>query len=135
MALGDELMDQAFKRTRAGRLVPAGFRRRREYIPIQMAIVLSANRDIHESEKEGFRGGEFLFCDVPESKKSSRRTIAAGQGDALLFCTRDRLERVGGVFGLQAVKHGVNEITEGTRVVLGVPFHEYRWYLGGWLDL
>ncbi len=83
------------------------------YFPIQMAAVLSPNRDIHESETEGFRGGEFLFCDVPESKKSQRRTIAAGQGDALLFCTRDRLERVGGVFGLQAVKHGVSEITEG----------------------
>jgi uncharacterized protein len=96
------------------------------YFPIQMAVVLSPNRDIHESEADGFRGGKFLFCDVPESKKSRWQTIAAGQGDALLFCTRDRLERVGGVHGLQAVMHGVSEITEGTRLVLGVPFHEYR---------
>jgi uncharacterized protein len=96
------------------------------YFPIQMAVVLSPNRDTQESEAEGFRGGEFLFHDVPEGKKSRKRTIAAGLGDALLFCTRDRLARVGGMYGLQPVKHGVNEITEGTRVVLGVPFHEYR---------
>jgi len=24
------------------------------------------------------------------------------------------------------VKHGVSEITDGERIVLGVPFHEYR---------
>jgi hypothetical protein len=33
---------------------------------------------------------------------------------------------VGGAYGLQPVMHGVSEITEGSRVVLGVPFHEYR---------
>jgi len=63
--------------------------------------------------QEGFRGGEFLFCDVPEGKKSRRRVIPAGLGDAVLFCTRDRLVRVGGAYDLQPVK-------------LGVPFHEYR---------
>lgn len=39
---------------------------------------------------------------------------------------RDRLMRIGGVYGLQPVKHGVARITEGTRLVLGVPFREYR---------
>jgi hypothetical protein len=63
---------------------------------------------------------------VPEGTKSRRRAIPAGMGDALLFCTRDRLVCVGGAYGLQPVKHGVNRITEGTRFVLGVPFHEYR---------
>lgn len=63
---------------------------------------------------------------VPEGKKSRRREIAAGLGDVLLFCTRDRLVNVGGAYGLQPVKHGVATITAGTRFVLGVPFHEYR---------
>jgi len=44
----------------------------------------------------------------------------------LLFCTRDRLAPVGGVYGLQPVKHGVALIAAGMRFVLGVPFHEYR---------
>ena len=34
--------------------------------------------------------------------------------------------RVGGAYGLQPVKHGVTPVTHGDRVVLGVPFHEYR---------
>ena len=75
---------------------------------------------------DGFQGGEFLFCDVPEGKKAPRRQFAAGLGDAVLFCTRDRLAKVGGVYGLQPVKHGAAPITAGERFVLGVPFHEYR---------
>jgi len=94
------------------------------FFPIQMAVVLSSPAD--SSNPNGFQGGEFLFCDVPEGKKSRRQEVAAGLGDMLLFCTRDRLVTVGGVHGLQAVKHGVAPIVAGTRFVLGVPFHEYR---------
>lgn len=96
------------------------------YFPIQMAVVLSERTDSDDPLGQGFRGGEFQFCDVPSVKKSQRREIAAGLGDVVLFCTRDRLVPVGGVYGLQPVKHGVNRITAGTRFVLGVPFHEYR---------
>ena len=67
-----------------------------------------------------------MLCDVPERRKSRRRSVAAGLGDAVLFCTRDRLVRVGGIHGLQPVKHGAARITAGVRYVLGVPFHEYR---------
>jgi hypothetical protein len=94
------------------------------FFPIQMAVVLSPQAD--SSNPEGFQGGEFLFCDVPQGKKSRRLEVAAGLGDMLLFCTRDRLVAVGGVHGLQAVKHGVAPIRAGTRFVLGIPFHEYR---------
>ena len=47
-------------------------------------------------------------------------------GDAVLFCTRNRLVPVGGLYGLQPVKHGMTPITSGMRFALGVPFHEYR---------
>jgi hypothetical protein len=96
------------------------------FFPIQMAVVLSPRADQAEPPTAGFTGGEFLFCDVPEGKKSRRREIAAGLGDAVLFCTRDRLVAIGGAYGLQPVKHGVATITAGERFVLGVPFHEYR---------
>jgi hypothetical protein len=96
------------------------------YFPIQMAVVLSPLARAADRSEEGFEGGEFLFCDVPEHRKSRRRVVAAGLGDALLFGTRDRLVPIGGAYGLQPVKHGVNLITSGTRLVLGLPFHEYR---------
>jgi hypothetical protein len=96
------------------------------FFPVQMAVVLSRRADPEDPESGGFRGGEFLLCDVPERRKSLRRSVAAGLGDAVLFCTRDRLVRVGGIYGLQPVKHGAARVTAGTRFVLGVPFHEYR---------
>ena len=111
---------------------PGGFNalhrdlRGRVFFPIQLAVVLSPRADQADVAAEGFEGGEFLFCDIPERGKSRRRTLAAGLGDGVLFCTRDRLVPIGGVYGLQPVKHGVARITSGTRVVLGVPFHEYR---------
>ncbi len=95
------------------------------YFPIQMAVVLS-QRAGPENPEDGFHGGEFMLCDVPENKKSRTRRFAAGLGDVLLFCTRDRLTPIGGIYGLQPVKHGVTPITRGTRFVLGLPFHEYR---------
>jgi uncharacterized protein len=96
------------------------------FFPVQMAVVLSPRADAADPAAGGFTGGEFLLSDVPERRKTRRRAVAAGLGDAVLFCTRDRLVRVGGVYGLQPVKHGVARITAGTRLVLGIPFHEYR---------
>lgn len=96
------------------------------FFPIQMAVLLSARVDSSHEQTDGFQGGQFLFCDVPEGRKSRHREIEFDQGDAILFCTRDRLVRVGGAYGFQPVKHGVAPITAGTRFVLGVPFHEYR---------
>jgi hypothetical protein len=95
------------------------------FFPIQLAVVLSPKAS-DDASSEGFRGGEFLLRDVPETRKSLRRDMAAGLGDAILFCTRDRLVSVGGVFGLQPVKHGLSTVESGERYVLGVPFHEYR---------
>jgi hypothetical protein len=108
---------------------PGGFNalhrdlRGRLYFPIQLAVVLSARAD---QDPEGFEGGEFLLCDVPEGPKAHRREIPAGLGDAVFFCTRDRLVPIGGAYGLQPVKHGVERIRSGNRLVLGLPFHEYR---------
>lgn len=107
---------------------PGGFNalhrdiRGRVFFPVQLAVVLSPRAD---QAPHGFQGGEFLFCDVPEGKKARRREVAAGLGDAVLFCTRDRLVQIGGTYGLQPVKHGMAPLTAGSRTVLGVPFHEY----------
>jgi hypothetical protein len=96
------------------------------FFPLQLAVVLSRAALEEDPADEGFRGGEFLLCDVAEGRKTRPQVIPAGQGDAIVFCTRDRLAMVGGNYGLQEVMHGAAPITAGTRVVLGVPFHEYR---------
>ena len=96
------------------------------FFPIQLAVVLSPRADLEDADTQGFQGGEFLFCDSPAGRKSPRREVVLSLGDAVLFCTRDRLVRTGGVVGLQPVKHGAASITAGTRFVVGVPFHEYR---------
>jgi hypothetical protein len=97
--------------------------RGRIFFPIQLAVVLSPRAD---RAADGFEGGRLLFCDVPEGPKARRREVPAGLGDAVLFGTRDRLVAIGGAYGSQRVKHGVSPITAGSRMVLGVPFHEYR---------
>jgi Tfp pilus assembly protein PilF len=97
--------------------------RGRVFFPIQLAVVLSPRAD---QAADGFEGGAFLFCDVPEGPRSRRREVPAGLGDAVLFCTRDRLVRIGGAYGLQPVKHGMAPLTAGSRTALGIPFHEYR---------
>jgi hypothetical protein len=108
---------------------PGGFNalhrdlRGRVFFPIQLAVVLSPRAD---QDPQGFTGGEFQLCDVPEGPKARRREVRAGLGDGVLFCTRDRLVPIGGAYGLQPVKHGVTRIDAGTRLVRGVPFHECR---------
>jgi uncharacterized protein len=96
------------------------------FFPIQMAVLLSPRCDQGDACPDAFQGGEFLLCDVPEGRKSRRQEVSLGMGDAVLFCTRDRLARVGRVYGLQPVKHGVARVAAGTRYALGAPFHEYR---------
>jgi uncharacterized protein len=49
------------------------------FFPIQMAVVLSPRADPSAPLADGFQGGEFLFCDVPEGAKSRRRQVVAGR--------------------------------------------------------
>ena len=102
-----------------GILAPHRDLRGKVYFPIQVAAVLS------EAGPAGFAGGAFILTDVPERRNSSRRKFPAGLGDAILFCTRERLVRIGGAYGLQPVMHGVEPIESGTRFVLGMPLHEF----------
>src|SRR5262249_16296986 len=55
------------------------------FFPIQLAVVLSP-RAADGADAEGFAGGDFVLCDVPEGEKAQRREMPAGLGDALLFC-------------------------------------------------
>lgn len=95
------------------------------YFPLQLVIVLSPRAPCEAHDANAFAGGDFLFCDTPERKPADRVAVPAGLGDAVLFCTRSRLVRVGGSYGLKPVSHGLSEIRSGTRYALGIPFHEF----------
>ena len=89
--------------------------------PIQLAVTLGPR-----SAAAG-DGAEFLVGDVrPGKRKSKVVELAPGIGDGVLFCTRDRLVRVGGVYGLQPVRHGTRPLLAGRRYTLGVPFHDFK---------
>jgi uncharacterized protein len=90
------------------------------FFPIQLVIVLSP-RTSNSNDPSGFTGGEFLLCDEREC-----RSIPAGLGDAILFCTSGRLVRLASGYALQPVKHGMSRVESGSRIALGIPFHDFR---------
>lgn len=96
------------------------------FFPLQLVVVLSSRVSSATSDPNEFTGGEFLLCDQPERKPSDRRLIPAGLGDGVIFCTRARLVRIGDVYGLKPVKHGLDRVTSGIRYAIGIPFHEFE---------
>lgn len=102
------------------------------FFPLQLLVVLSRRFDPADPKPAGFRGGDFLFCDVPPRNgirkvpfHARRRVLQAGLGDAVLFATRDRLVQSAAGYRRQPVEHGVTRV-DSDRMSLGVPFHDYR---------
>lgn len=86
------------------------------YFPLQMAISLGPAR-VGD-------GGEFALVDDRPGKRKRVRVLPTDIGDAIIFCTRDRLTPIAGLYGRQPVMHGVQEVrTE--RYAVGIPFHDY----------
>lgn len=90
------------------------------FFPLQLAVTLGPG-----NAKDG-GGGEFVLSDVGARKRKSVRELRPGIGDAVLFCARDRMRRVGGVLGRQPVLHGVKRLRAERRFALGIPLHDYR---------
>ncbi len=90
------------------------------FFPIQLVVILSPWA-CSPDDPSGFTGGEFLFCD-----ESQHQSIPAGLGDAILFCTSGRLVRLASGYALQPVKHGLSRIESGSRLAIGIPFHDFR---------
>jgi hypothetical protein len=86
------------------------------YFPLQMAISLGPAR-VGD-------GGEFAFVDDRPGKRKRVRVVPTDVGDAIVFCTRDRLTPIAGLYGRQPVMHGVQEV-RAERYAAGIPFHDY----------
>ena len=87
------------------------------FFPLQMAVSLGPAR-IGD-------GGDFALIDDRPGRRKRVRAIATDVGDAVIFCTRDRLCPIAGVYARQAVMHGVQEVRV-ERYAAGIPFHDYQ---------
>ncbi len=86
--------------------------------PLQAALLLSDPSD--------FRGGEFLLVEQRPRRQSRGHAIALERGEAVLFPNAAR--PVTGTRGFYRAhhRHGVSDITSGTRLTLGIIFHDAR---------
>lgn len=86
------------------------------FFPLQLAISLGPARLAD--------GGEFALVDERPGKRKRVRVLATDVGDAIVFCTRDRLTPIAGLYGRQPVMHGV-QVVRAERYTVGIPFHDY----------
>ena len=87
--------------------------------PLQAAVLLSEpGRD--------FAGGEFVLTEQRPRMQSRAMVVPLRQGDAVVFPVNQRPVRGGRGFYRVAMRHGVSEVREGKRHVLGLIFHDAR---------
>jgi hypothetical protein len=86
--------------------------------PLQLAAFLSP--------PESYEGGEFLLVEQRPRAQSIGHAIRPGQGEMVVFPTRERpVAGKRGAYRCQ-VRHGVSRIRAGRRYTLGVIFHDAR---------
>jgi len=87
------------------------------YFPMQLVLFLN-------EPDEDYQGGEFVLIEQRPRAQSKAIVLRPRKGDMLLFTTNFR--PVKGTKGYYRVnmKHGVSELTAGTRHTLGIIFHD-----------
>jgi hypothetical protein len=71
-------------------------------------------------------GGEFLLVEQRPRAQSRGTVTVLGQGQALIFTTRERPVRSARGWSAVALRHGVSEIRSGQRRTLGLVLHDAR---------
>jgi hypothetical protein len=73
-----------------------------------------------------YQGGELLLVEQRPRAQSRGHALRIEQGAAIVFATRER--PVAGTRGDYRVtmRHGVSTITQGSRMTLGIIFHDAR---------
>ncbi|MFP5379627.1 MAG: 2OG-Fe(II) oxygenase [Vicinamibacteria bacterium] len=73
-----------------------------------------------------FTGGEFLLVEQRPRAQSAGEVLCPAQGAAVIFTTRVRPARGRSGFHRVQVRHGVSRVRSGTRMALGIIFHDAR---------
>ena len=87
--------------------------------PLQVAIGLDA-------PGVDYTGGEFVVVEQRPRAQSRATSTVIGQGEALVFTTRDRPVRSARGWSAAPVRHGVSVLRTGRRRTLGLIFHDAR---------
>ena len=87
--------------------------------PLQITCVLS-RRGLD------YTGGEFLLFEQRPRQQSRGEAIALEQGEIIIFTVRERPVRGARGTFRAVMRHGVSRLLSGTRLSLGVIFHDAR---------
>jgi hypothetical protein len=87
------------------------------FFPMQLVLFLN------EPGKD-YNGGEFVLTEQVPRAQSKAIVLQPKQGDMLLFTTNFRPVKGSKGYYRVNMKHGVSEISDGTRHTLGIIFHD-----------
>lgn len=87
--------------------------------PLQVVVGLDRPRD-------DYTGGEFVTSEQRPRAQSRATVSVVGQGEALVFTTRDRPVRSARGWSAAPIRHGVSVVRSGRRRTLGLVFHDAR---------
>jgi hypothetical protein len=85
--------------------------------PLQ--VVFALNR-----EGEDYQGGDFLLVEQRPRAQSRGHALRIEQGAAIVFATRERPVAGGRGDYRVSMRHGVSTVTSGSRMTLGLIFHD-----------
>jgi hypothetical protein len=85
--------------------------------PLQAAVLLSAPGD-------DFEGGEFVLTETAPRKQTRAEVVPLAQGDMVIFAVNHRPVTSAKGFLRVAMRHGVSTIRRGSRMTLGLIFHD-----------
>ena len=87
------------------------------FFPMQLVLFLN-------EPGEDYTGGEFVLTEQVPRAQSKAIVLQPKRGDMLLFTTNFRPVKGSKGYYRVNMKHGVSEVSEGTRHTLGIIFHD-----------
>ena len=85
------------------------------YFPLQLVLFLS---------DYGTEGGEFIITEQVPRSQSKAQVIKSQKGDALLLASSFRPVKGARGYYCANLRHGVSEVTAGSRYTMGIIFHD-----------
>lgn len=87
--------------------------------PLQATVLLS-------QPHTDFAGGEFVLTEQRARMQSRTEVVPLAQGDAVIFAVAQRPIRTARGFGRVTMRHGVSRLRSGSRMTLGIIFHDAK---------